>query len=157
MDVQLELRAQHATGEPVQDRRDHFNGNLRLSLISRKRKKINFEFRFFQLVYSLNTGRDYGTILCWASNSLGRQREPCVFHLIPAGEKGLGEMQFGNSKFEFSRRSGRKKFCLWETKRGAARCELINSRGGWLCVDGRIKREVLGLAANKNHHKREVQ
>ena len=41
---------------------------------------------FFQLVYSLNTGRDYGTILCWAENSLGIQAEPCVFHLIPAGK-----------------------------------------------------------------------
>lgn len=37
-----------------------------------------------QLVYSLNTGRDYGTILCWAENQLGRQDVPCVFHLIPA-------------------------------------------------------------------------
>lgn len=41
---------------------------------------------FFQLVYSLNTARDYGTILCWAENSLGNQAEPCVFHLIPAGK-----------------------------------------------------------------------
>ena len=40
-----------------------------------------------QLVYSLNTGRDYGTILCWARNELGAQAEPCVFHLIPAGEE----------------------------------------------------------------------
>jgi len=37
-----------------------------------------------QLVYSLNTGRDYGTILCWAENELGAQMDPCVFHLIPA-------------------------------------------------------------------------
>ena len=42
---------------------------------------------FFQLVYSLNTGRDYGTILCWAENELGSQSDPCVFHLIPAGKK----------------------------------------------------------------------
>ena len=41
---------------------------------------------FFQLIYSLNTGRDYGTILCWAENKLGTQLEPCVFHLIPAGK-----------------------------------------------------------------------
>lgn len=40
----------------------------------------------FQLVYSLNTGRDYGTILCWAKNSLGIQQDPCMFHLIPAGK-----------------------------------------------------------------------
>ena len=43
-------------------------------------------FSLFQLIYSLNTGRDYGTILCWAENKLGNQLEPCVFHLIPAGK-----------------------------------------------------------------------
>ena len=42
---------------------------------------------YFQLIYSLNTGRDYGTILCWAENKLGTQLEPCVFHLIPAGKQ----------------------------------------------------------------------
>ena len=40
----------------------------------------------FQLVYSLNTVRDYGTILCSAENELGLQSEPCVFHLISAGK-----------------------------------------------------------------------
>ena len=29
---------------------------------------------------------DYGTLLCWGRNELGRQRRPCVFHVIPAGE-----------------------------------------------------------------------
>lgn len=27
---------------------------------------------------------DLGTLFCWGSNSIGRQSEPCVFHLIPA-------------------------------------------------------------------------
>ena len=29
---------------------------------------------------------DYGTLMCWASNSIGRMEEPCVFHVIPAGK-----------------------------------------------------------------------
>lgn len=29
---------------------------------------------------------DFGTILCWASNVVGQQKEPCVFHLIAAGK-----------------------------------------------------------------------
>ena len=45
-----------------------------------------FLFLCFQLVYSLNTVRDYGTILCSAENELGQQSQPCVFHLISAGK-----------------------------------------------------------------------
>uniref|UniRef100_A0A182N4Z4 Uncharacterized protein n=1 Tax=Anopheles dirus TaxID=7168 RepID=A0A182N4Z4_9DIPT len=29
---------------------------------------------------------DYGTIMCWADNVVGQQKEPCVFHLIAAGK-----------------------------------------------------------------------
>ena len=29
---------------------------------------------------------DYGSLLCWASNSVGRQESPCIFHLVPAGK-----------------------------------------------------------------------
>ena len=35
--------------------------------------------------YVPRTELDYGSLLCWASNSIGRQREPCIFHLVPAG------------------------------------------------------------------------
>ncbi|XP_022236802.1 hemicentin-1-like [Limulus polyphemus] len=28
---------------------------------------------------------DYGTILCWGKNSVGTQKKPCVFKLVPAG------------------------------------------------------------------------
>ena len=29
---------------------------------------------------------DFGSIMCWASNNIGRQEEPCIFHLLPAGK-----------------------------------------------------------------------
>ncbi|XP_046998184.1 nephrin-like [Schistocerca americana] len=29
---------------------------------------------------------DYGTLLCWASNAVGIQVAPCVFHIVPAGK-----------------------------------------------------------------------
>ncbi|RZF47471.1 hypothetical protein LSTR_LSTR007398, partial [Laodelphax striatellus] len=35
--------------------------------------------------YTPMTELDYGTLLCWASNGIGHQRQPCVFHIIAAG------------------------------------------------------------------------
>jgi len=29
---------------------------------------------------------EYGTLMCWSSNAVGPQREPCVFHIIAAGK-----------------------------------------------------------------------
>ena len=29
---------------------------------------------------------EYGTLMCWSSNAVGQQKEPCVFHIIAAGE-----------------------------------------------------------------------
>ena len=40
---------------------------------------------------------EYGTLMCWSENAVGQQREPCVFHIIAAGEttfklqKGMNE------------------------------------------------------------------
>ena len=36
--------------------------------------------------YRPKTEMDYGTLLCWGDNELGRQSVPCVFHIIPAGK-----------------------------------------------------------------------
>ncbi|XP_055701881.1 nephrin-like [Phlebotomus papatasi] len=35
--------------------------------------------------YLPRTEHDYGTLLCWGSNDIGAQADPCVFHIIPAG------------------------------------------------------------------------
>lgn len=37
--------------------------------------------------YVTKTETDYGTLLCWGRNELGSQTVPCVFHIVPAGEK----------------------------------------------------------------------
>ncbi|KAG8224625.1 hypothetical protein J437_LFUL005793 [Ladona fulva] len=36
------------------------------------------------LTYTPKNEMDYGTVMCWASNTAGQQREPCVFHIIAA-------------------------------------------------------------------------
>ena len=38
------------------------------------------------LTYTPRSQMDYGTVLCWASNDVGRQVVPCVFHVIPASK-----------------------------------------------------------------------
>ena len=46
--------------------------------------------------YTPMTELDYGTLLCWATNRIGHQQVPCVYHIIPAGEVSL----CGNSIME---------------------------------------------------------
>ena len=29
---------------------------------------------------------DFGSVMCWATNDIGRQTQPCIFHLLPAGK-----------------------------------------------------------------------
>lgn len=38
------------------------------------------------ITFTPSSQRDYGTLLCWAKNSWGTQKPPCVYHVIPAGE-----------------------------------------------------------------------
>ncbi|KAL1122877.1 hypothetical protein AAG570_003203, partial [Ranatra chinensis] len=38
------------------------------------------------VTYTPATELDYGTLLCWATNRIGHQRIPCVYHIIAAGQ-----------------------------------------------------------------------
>lgn len=38
------------------------------------------------VTYTPMTELDYGTLLCWATNKIGDQRVPCVYHIIAAGK-----------------------------------------------------------------------
>jgi hypothetical protein len=39
------------------------------------------------LTYKPLASLDYGTLLCFATNAAGSQNEPCVFHILTAGER----------------------------------------------------------------------
>lgn len=39
-----------------------------------------------QLTYRPTSQKEYGTLTCWATNSIGRQAEPCVFQVVPASK-----------------------------------------------------------------------
>ncbi|XP_045472886.1 nephrin-like isoform X2 [Harmonia axyridis] len=61
-----------------------FNNSARNNEISPKR--ISNE-KFTSIVkYMPMNENDYGTLLCLAENEVGRQTEPCVFHVVPVGK-----------------------------------------------------------------------
>ena len=45
---------------------------------------LQYYLRIINTIHSKE--RQYGTILCFANNNVGRQKDPCAFHLIPAGK-----------------------------------------------------------------------
>lgn len=38
-----------------------------------------------KLTYTPRNNKDYGTLMCEAKNEVGRQKQPCIFHIILAG------------------------------------------------------------------------
>lgn len=38
---------------------------------------------------------DFGTLLCWATNFLATQSQPCVYHIVPAGKSHIELLSFG--------------------------------------------------------------
>ncbi|KAG4069528.1 hypothetical protein HA402_006894, partial [Bradysia odoriphaga] len=47
---------------------------------------VKQSLRASKLTYTPTKEMDFGTIMCWADNVVGQQKEPCVFHLIAAGK-----------------------------------------------------------------------
>jgi hypothetical protein len=50
------------------------------------------------LKYTPKSERDYGTLACWGRNAIGRQAEPCVFQLVPAGNQLINILLTVNSE-----------------------------------------------------------
>lgn len=50
------------------------------------------------VTYTPITELDYGTLLCTASNKIGRQRVPCVFHIIAAGKNLIRHLYFRSNR-----------------------------------------------------------
>ena len=53
-----------------------------------RKKAISIKSANHSLQFSIlfQSEMDFGSILCWARNDIGRQEEPCIFHLLPAGK-----------------------------------------------------------------------
>lgn len=67
--------------------------------------------------YTPMTELDYGTLLCWASNHIGQQQVPCVYHIIPAGK---GYSAFVSASRYFAKMRSdvapdtRREFSIWK-------------------------------------------
>lgn len=48
--------------------------------------QISYDKTRSTLSYTPVNELDYGTLLCWGKNEIGAQKQPCVYHLSPAGE-----------------------------------------------------------------------
>ena len=46
-------------------------------------QKNTLYFLIFFSNYKPSTEEDHGQVLCWASNGLGEQIQPCVFRVVP--------------------------------------------------------------------------
>ena len=44
------------------------------------------------VTHRIQNEQDYGTLLCWARNAIGEQREPCIFTIQPAGKISYSSM-----------------------------------------------------------------
>lgn len=49
-------------------------------------KKFSVDRTRSTVSYSPASDWEFGSLLCWARNDLGKQKEPCVFSVMPAGE-----------------------------------------------------------------------
>jgi len=54
-----------------------------------------------ELIYTPKGERDYGTLACWGRNAIGKQSEPCLFQVVPAGKQHHSMRAFVCSKLIF--------------------------------------------------------
>ncbi|EDS34171.1 conserved hypothetical protein [Culex quinquefasciatus] len=80
-------RPNHCQGPPLRRRTADFYPCSRRDRRNVTREILgNLDEIGYREARLLPTTGDYGTLLCWGSNEIGTQTEPCVFNLIPAGK-----------------------------------------------------------------------
>ncbi|XP_014470591.1 PREDICTED: hemicentin-1-like isoform X2 [Dinoponera quadriceps] len=71
---------------PPESFRWAFNNTEEMVDVPQARYKNSTRHTQSVLTYRPVTEMDYGTVLCWASNTAGQQKNACIFHIIPAGK-----------------------------------------------------------------------
>ena len=62
-----------------------FNNTEEMVDVPQARYKDSTRHTQSVLTYRPVNEMDYGTVLCWASNTAGQQKNACIFHIIPVG------------------------------------------------------------------------
>ena len=70
---------------PVDDLRFTWYFNNTLDTVEVDNDRVTITGSQSVLEYTPKTSRDYGTLSCWASNTVGTQSEPCRFIVVEAG------------------------------------------------------------------------
>ncbi|XP_069170194.1 protein turtle homolog B [Procambarus clarkii] len=81
-DVRLTCRVD---AQPDDDLRFTWYFNNTLDTVEVERHRIQVRQGRSFLDYTPRSARDYGTLSCWATNSVGTQADPCMFTVIEAG------------------------------------------------------------------------
>ena len=79
----VQVRCEVTANPADVDFRWTFNNSAEMIRVPRGRTVANSSAS--TLTYVPVTTMDYGTLMCAASNEVGTQAEPCVFHIILAG------------------------------------------------------------------------
>ena len=70
---------------PVDDLRFSWYFNNTLDTVQVDNDRVTIHGSQSLLDYTPRSHRDYGTLSCWAMNSVGQQAEPCRFIVVEAG------------------------------------------------------------------------
>ncbi|XP_046659110.1 LOW QUALITY PROTEIN: nephrin-like [Homalodisca vitripennis] len=70
---------------PPDDFKWSFNNSASTQEVAPERYHSSLQHSLSTLTYVPQNELDFGTVMCWAQNAAGRQKDPCVFHIIAAG------------------------------------------------------------------------
>jgi len=97
---------------PPESFRWTFNNTEEMEDVPQARYKNSTRHTQSILTYRPVTEMDYGTVLCWASNTAGQQKNACIFHIIPAGMYARDVYRSDLSEsLRISGKSSGKRFC----------------------------------------------
>lgn len=86
LDVKCEV-----TADPRDDVKFSWTYNKSRDVLPIPKSRVIHSGLISVLQYTPESEVDYGTLACWAFNSIGRQKFPCLFHIVAASKYSLSQ------------------------------------------------------------------